>query len=130
MRRSADVRAMWKAIAAQPLEDTPKLALADLYDELGEPRMGYALRWCVAHGKWPELSEDWVAYRGRRPAWRYHWRLQRGRPSQCTLDKNLLGLVTGGWWNVDHWPFATCEAAVRALARAQEKLRRVIEVPS
>ena len=50
------VDAMWAAVAANPDDDTAKLALADWYDENDGPGMAHALRWCVDRGKWPLVS--------------------------------------------------------------------------
>lgn len=48
-----DAKALWLAIRKHPGEGTPKLVLADWYEENGRPEMGLAIRWCVARGKWP-----------------------------------------------------------------------------
>ena len=88
----SDEQALWAAIAAHPAENTPKLVLADWYDEHGDPDMARGLRWCAECGRWPHRytrrpGAVWYR-RGKRreiclPARVY--RLARKRPREPAL---------------------------------------------
>lgn len=119
-----DGKALWKAIAARPGEDTPKLALADWYEEHGDGRMSHALRWCVARRTWP--------LHGPR---RSLWIRQVSRPGRNHLPAVVFDALAPradgtppallSW---DSW--RSPEAAIRALAKSLAKLRSACEVPS
>src|SRR5262249_48658038 len=43
---------------AAPEDPAPKLVLADYLEEKGDVATAYALRWCVAHDRWPHHVND------------------------------------------------------------------------
>jgi len=126
-----DAKALWRAIAKNPGEDTPKLALADWYGEQERPEMAHALRWCVARKRWPHRFDScslvcWIRQArakggGPRPEW----------ARRCTLPASLYDALPRRWEPVRGFSYCgTAEAAVRKLAAALERLRSVLEVPS
>ncbi|MDY3553639.1 hypothetical protein R5W24_002742 [Gemmata sp. JC717] len=52
---------LWAELRANP-DDTLKLALADYLEENGDPNTGYALRWCVAHDRWPRVTKSLIMW--------------------------------------------------------------------
>ena len=52
----SDVDALWLAVLAAPSDELTKLVLADCLEENGAGRDAYALRWCVAHRRWPRIT--------------------------------------------------------------------------
>jgi len=117
-----DARALWKAITLCPGEDTPKLALADLCQERGLPLVEAALRWCVARRVWPS---------GAHP--RVLWIRQTTRPGRNHLPAVVFdalpmqrdGIPTNC---LQYQSWYSTQAAIRALARSLERLRRAVEV--
>ncbi|AWM41303.1 hypothetical protein GobsT_00720 [Gemmata obscuriglobus] len=52
---------LWAELRTNP-DDTLKLALADYLEENGDPNTGYALRWCVAHDRWPRVTKSLIMW--------------------------------------------------------------------
>jgi hypothetical protein len=48
-----DIELMWKFLSTHETDNTAKKGLADAYQELGDEKMAYALRWCVKYKRWP-----------------------------------------------------------------------------
>jgi len=121
----SDRKALWKAIAKHPREDTPKLALADWFAEHGGPvdgsRMYFAIRWCVANRKWPAVVERNDAI----------WWVMNGAPGRHTLHPAIFRMMPGCRQHyVIFSHHGSAEAAIRALARVLTKLRNLCEVPT
>ncbi|HEY1189064.1 MAG TPA: hypothetical protein VGE74_15525 [Gemmata sp.] len=57
MKPFPETHPLWAELRANP-DDTLKLALADYLEENGDPATGYALRWCVAHDRWPRVTKS------------------------------------------------------------------------
>ena len=128
-----DARAMWKAIAIHPREDTPKLALADWYEEdAPASRLAYALRWCVARGKWPWPHDFTCRGGSRRRYRRYSWSdASESLTRQSTLPTPLYLALPGGR---NQWPgycFYVSELlALRDLGDALHTLLAACEIPT
>jgi uncharacterized protein (TIGR02996 family) len=119
-----DRKALWRAIALNPGEDTPKLQLADWYAEHGDEATSYALRWCVSRGVWP--------VEGLR---RSIWCRQVTRPGRNHLPATVFDLIPNGRDGIPtpllmYQSWCSTESAVRALSRALAKLRAACEIPA
>lgn len=57
MKPKPEPHPLWAELRTNP-DDTLKLALADFLEENGDPNTGYALRWCVAHDRWPRVTKS------------------------------------------------------------------------
>ncbi len=113
-----DCKSLWKAIARQPGEDTPKLALADWYDDHGQPDMAFALRWCVAKGKWPYRSRYSKLAGGS-------WWPRKSQPCPYNLDRWLMRAVEPSGYAC---LCGSAEQAVKRLAVGLARLRATLAV--
>lgn len=57
MKPKPEPHPLWAELRANP-DDTLKLALADYLEENGDPNTAYALRWCIAHDRWPRVTKS------------------------------------------------------------------------
>jgi uncharacterized protein (TIGR02996 family) len=125
----SDESALWDAIAKNPGEDAPKLALADFYGEHERPEMLHALKWCVQRGKWPRVTP-----KGTTRIWYGTARLTSRRLSKvdaaCTLPGIVVAVFPGSRsrYGTNGMRFRSLEEAILHLAAALEKLRQAYEV--
>ena len=129
----SDVAGLWAAVRAAPGDSLPKLVLADYLEENGDATTGYALRWCVAHDRWPhhvgEGPRGWAWANGvtgnvPRPHRKGYQRavlpqfffVVRGRSAYYTRATTLPA----------SWRFGSDVEAVQILGMILERLCRVI----
>lgn len=133
-----DAKALYKAIELHPLERTPKLALADLYEERGLLHVALAIRWCVARDKWPWTHDSVSGVRPtryRRFSWTCPHRYRSARRQDVLPECVYRALPNAGRGRWTHtWPdttfFFSVELALSDLGYALDALRSALEVPA
>lgn len=112
--------AFWRAL--RDGDDTGKLALADWYQERGNPVMAHALKWCVRRGHWPRVTPN----RGQAIWQRWRARDRKRPPHQLTAP---LFLSLGGPLDANEMRYRDLTLAVAALAFALDQLAILCRVP-
>lgn len=130
----SDSKALWKAIVMRPRDDAAKLALADWYEEHGWPRIGFALRWCVAKGKWP-WPNDYRSGGGKPRFTRFSWVMDKVQMTRSHALPTLVYLALPKiikCARARDYPlgarYYTCELAIRDLGDSLSLLRSICEV--
>jgi uncharacterized protein (TIGR02996 family) len=90
---ATDFDALWAAVPAAPMDQAPKLILADYLEERGrDPHLARGLRWCAANGKWPVGPK----YQGKKTKleWTWYYWLT-GAVRACELPGSLWRIIAG-----------------------------------
>jgi uncharacterized protein (TIGR02996 family) len=111
----SDKHHLLRAILTNPEEDTPKLALADWFDENDDSATAHAVRWCVVRKKWPHQMSR---------SSKVTWHGSGFSVARHCLPRLVYGLIKGRSWKAT---FPNTERALESLGKALAKLKGLYE---